>query len=105
MSIADHSHQKISVVVGPAPTIPSLVNGDRLTRVEFERRYEAMPHIKKAELIEGTVYTPSPVRLSQHSQPHSFLIGWLTRKDVFAAKCSRGFGWTLRRSSGATFRP
>lgn len=27
--------------------------GDRLTRQEFERRYDAMPHIKKAELIEG----------------------------------------------------
>ena len=28
--------------------IPPLENGDRLTRDEFERRYEAMPHIKKA---------------------------------------------------------
>jgi hypothetical protein len=78
MSIADHSHQKIPVVVGPGPTFPPLVNGDRLTRVEFERRYEAMPHVKKAELIEGIVYMPSPVRLEQHGQPHSFLIGWLT---------------------------
>ena len=29
-----------------------LENGDRLTREEFERRYSAMPHLKKAELIE-----------------------------------------------------
>ncbi len=36
--------------------IPPLENGDRLTRDEFERRYEAMPHLKKAELIEGEVY-------------------------------------------------
>jgi Uma2 family endonuclease len=77
MSIADHSHPKIPVVVGPAPVVPPLVNGDRLTRAEFERRYEAMPHVKKAELIEGIVYMPSPVRLSQHGEPHANLVTWL----------------------------
>jgi hypothetical protein len=40
---------------------PPLENGDRLTRPEFERRYEAMSHLKKAELIEGVVYVPPPV--------------------------------------------
>lgn len=30
--------------------IPPLENGDRLTRIEFERRYAAMPHLKNAEL-------------------------------------------------------
>ncbi len=43
-------------------TIPPLVHGERLSRAEFERRYDAMPHLKKAELIEGVVYMPSPVR-------------------------------------------
>jgi hypothetical protein len=33
--------------------VPPLEAGDRLTRTEFERRYEAMPDLKKAELIEG----------------------------------------------------
>jgi hypothetical protein len=33
--------------------IPALENGDRLSRTEFERRYEAMADLKKAELIEG----------------------------------------------------
>jgi hypothetical protein len=33
--------------------IPPLENGDRLTRPEFERRYDAMPNLKNAELIEG----------------------------------------------------
>ncbi len=41
--------------------IPPLENGDRLTRAEFERRYEATPDLKKAELIEGIVHLPSPV--------------------------------------------
>jgi Uma2 family endonuclease len=58
-------------------TLPALENGDRLTRAEFERRYEAMPHLKKAELIEGIVYVPSPVRHRQHGAPHAHLIGWL----------------------------
>src|SRR5215475_7756236 len=57
--------------------VPVLENGDRLTRVEFERRYEAMPDLKKAELIEGVVYVPSPVRHRQHGSPHAHLIGWL----------------------------
>ena len=35
--------------------VPPLENGERLTRAEFERRYEAMPELKKAELIEGEV--------------------------------------------------
>jgi hypothetical protein len=50
-----------------------LENGDRLTRIEFERRYEAMPEIKKAELVEGIVYTPSPVKLDQHGTPHAYV--------------------------------
>src|SRR5712691_7161754 len=70
--------------------VPPLENGDKLTRAEFERRYEAMPHLKKAELIEGVVYVPSPTRLRRHGQPHAHLIGWLVAYEagtpgVFAA--------------------
>lgn len=54
-----------------------LENGDRLSRSEFERRYTAMPHIKKAELIEGVVYMASPVRFESHGEPHSLVIAWL----------------------------
>lgn len=57
--------------------IPPLEPGDRLTRDEFERRYEAMPHLKKAELIEGVVYMPSPVRVYRHGNPQGHLITWL----------------------------
>jgi Uma2 family endonuclease len=59
--------------------IPPLENGDRLTRAEFERRYDAMPHLKKAELIEGIVYMGSPVNHERHGRPHFRLIGWLDR--------------------------
>jgi Uma2 family endonuclease len=58
-------------------TILPLENGDRLTRAEFERRYDAMPGIKKAELIEGEVYMPAPVRHKRQSHTHTRLITWL----------------------------
>ena len=56
---------------------PQLRPGDRLTRDEFERRYHAMPDVKRAELIEGVVYMPSPVSNDCHGAPHAKLIGWL----------------------------
>src|SRR5207245_72409 len=58
--------------------IPPLENGDHLTREEFERRYDAMPGLKKAELIEGIVYMPPSVSFGGHSAPHFDLIGWLS---------------------------
>jgi len=57
--------------------VPPLKAGDRLSRDEFERRYDATPHLKKAELIEGVVHVPSPVRQRHHSGPHFSLVGWL----------------------------
>ncbi len=60
-----------------APSVLPLETGDRLTREEFERRYEAMPELKKAELIEGVVYVTSAVRFTQHAEPHADLITWM----------------------------
>lgn len=40
--------RKRDMVAAPPP----LCSGDRLTRREFERRYSALPEIKKAELVE-----------------------------------------------------
>ncbi|WP_036479221.1 Uma2 family endonuclease [Myxosarcina sp. GI1] len=57
--------------------LPPLESGDRLTRHEFERRYLAAPHIKKAELVEGVVYVASPLRHEQHGRPHSRIMTWL----------------------------
>jgi Uma2 family endonuclease len=55
----------------PKDDVPPLEPGDKLTRAEFERRYEAMPGVKKAELIEGVVYMPSPVSHDRHARPHA----------------------------------
>jgi Uma2 family endonuclease len=57
--------------------IPELCAGDRLTRAEFERRYSTMPNLKKAELIEGVVYMPSPVTHKSHGFPHIVLTTWM----------------------------
>ena len=62
--------------------IPPLKNGDRLTRDEFERRYDAMPGLKKAELIEGEVYMPSPVGVRNHGHPHTRLVAWLANYET-----------------------
>ena len=56
--------------------IPPLNAGDHLSRAEFERRYEAIPHVKKAELVEGVVYMPSPVSV-EHGMLHAIIVGWL----------------------------
>jgi Uma2 family endonuclease len=61
---------------------PPLENGDRLNRVEFERRYAAMPHVRHAELIEGLVYMPAALRFKSHGEPHSWMMTWL---GVYAA--------------------
>jgi len=64
-------------VVAAPGSLPPLENGDRLTRSDFEQRYDAMPHIKKAELLEGIVYMPSPVRVRSHGKPHGQIMGWI----------------------------
>jgi hypothetical protein len=42
------------------PQVERLRAGQRLSREEFMRRWEAMPQLKFAELIKGMVYMPSP---------------------------------------------
>jgi Uma2 family endonuclease len=60
-----------------ATRIPVLKGGDRLSAAEFMRRYEAMPELKRAELIEGVVHVASPVRAEQHGTPQAFVFIWL----------------------------
>jgi Uma2 family endonuclease len=76
--------------------LPPLNAGDRLSRAEFERRYEAHPEIKKAELVEGIVYTPSPARFILHSQPHLDIATWLGIYRSATPGVSGGDNATLR---------
>jgi hypothetical protein len=83
-------------IVPEAERVPPLQNGDYLTRAEFERRYEAMPHIKKAELLEGVVYMPSPVRLEHHASPHLDLATFLGIYRHFTSGVKGGTGASVR---------
>ena len=53
--------------------VPSLRDGDRLTRDEFMLRWEAMPDLKFVELLDGVVHMPSPV-----SNSHNLLVPRIT---------------------------
>jgi len=64
-------------LITPLSALPPLESGDKLTRTKFEQRYAAMPQVKKAELIEGTVYMASPLRAKAHGKPHTHIMTWL----------------------------
>ncbi len=76
--------------------IPPLRHGDRLTRAEFERRYDAMPALKKAELIEGVVHMPSPVRWLRHGKPGRHISGWLSVYEAATPGVEGGNNATAR---------
>ncbi len=86
----------MAITIGMKSACPPLESGDRLTRAEFERRYEAMPGLKKAELIEGEVYMPSPVPHGQHSDPHSILVGWIAYYRVHTTGVDSGDNGSVR---------
>ncbi len=84
---------------------PLLQAGDRLSRDEFERRYEAMPHVKKAELIEGIVYMPSPVRYRRHGGPQIHLSCWLGTYEANTPGVLAGDNCTVRLDPANEFQP
>jgi Uma2 family endonuclease len=105
--MATGSTSDISVATGPATNfvatsagqpvpVPRLEQGDHLTCAEFERRYDAMPELKKAELIEGVVYMPSPVRMDVHGAPHADLLAWLATYRAATPSVMAGDNATLR---------
>lgn len=78
------------------PGLPILEGGDRLSRAEFERRYQGMPEVKKAELIEGVVYVASPVRIKHHGEPHGDIVTWLGLYKVATPGVMLGDNTTVR---------
>jgi Uma2 family endonuclease len=69
--------------------IELLQPGDYLCRDEFLRRWEAMPHIKKAELIGGIVYMPSPIS-RKHGYVHNHVAHWLGQYATHTVGCQAG---------------
>ena len=90
-----------AISTSPAGHLPGahplpLANGDRLTRQEFEQRYVARPDIKKAELIEGVVYMPSPVRFASHAEPHGVVLAWLVTYCAYTPRVRTADNATVR---------
>ena len=84
--------------------LPLLENGDTLDADEFLRRYERMPDVKKAELIDGVVYRASPVS-AYHSDPHFDLIGWLANYRMSTRGLRGSAEPTVRFSEKQVFQP
>ncbi|MDF5709316.1 MAG: Uma2 family endonuclease [Nostoc sp. S4] len=85
--------------------IPFLENGDRLTRYEFEQRYQAMSQHQKAELIEGVVYLASPLRFESHAEPHGQVIGWLWTYQIATPGVRLGIEPTVRLDANNELQP
>lgn len=77
------------------PAVPPLAAGDRLTADEFMRRYEAMPEIDHAELVEGVVYMSSPVS-ADHAEPHIIVVTLLGVYQAHTPGIVSGDNGTLR---------
>jgi Uma2 family endonuclease len=72
-----------------AQELPPLIAGDHLSRDEFLRRWEAMPQIKRAELIRGVVYMPSPVS-PEHGSMELNVGFWLGYYKMLTPGCEGG---------------
>lgn len=79
-----------------APVVPPLENGDRMDRFEFERRWNAMPQLKFAELINGIVYMNSALRHRYHGMPHSYLDYWATHYAIWTPGVEHGNSASVR---------
>jgi len=90
-----------SLTVSPPP----LETGDHLSRAEFERRYEASPEVKKAELIEGVVYMAAAVRFEQHGHPHMRINTWLGVYEALTPGVSAGDNTTVRLDNDNELQP
>jgi hypothetical protein len=64
------------MAVAAEQRVPPLAAGDKLTRDEFLRRWQANPEIKNAELIGGLVYIASPVSV-EHGDMDGDVGAWL----------------------------
>jgi Uma2 family endonuclease len=76
--------------------LPPLEGGDRLSRAEFERRYEAMAKSFHAELLEGEVYVASPIRWGRHTLHQGRLIRVITLHQAFTPGTEAGGETTVR---------
>jgi Uma2 family endonuclease len=87
-------------MLSPVVRPPGLVTGERVTVEEFLRRWEDLPDLKNAELIDGVVYVPSPVSLD-HGRLDSRIILWLAYYAQATPGCDNGNNSTWLMSGSA----
>ena len=84
----------------PVMRPPGLVSGERLTVEEFLRRWEELPELKNAELIDGVVYVPSPVSIEHGSLDFRIHL-WLTYYAQATPGCTGATNSTWLMSGSA----
>ncbi len=82
-------HVERSMMATVQTDIPVLIVGDKLTRSEFMRRWDAMPDLKRAELIGGIVYMPSPLS-RKHGDFDCDVGAWLWMYSASTPGCQAG---------------
>lgn len=108
---------KSAARVTSPPKVPPLRDGDRMTAAEFWRRYEASPHVRRAELIRGVVHIISedprpgeegnvpPINDGHHGEPHGLIIGWLVQYRIGTPGVSASAPTTVRTSRDTAPEP
>jgi Uma2 family endonuclease len=77
-----------------------LAQGDNLSREEFLRIWEQLPNLKRAELINGIVYMPSPLALD-HGLMNKRLSYWLATYELATPICQNAgdVTWFMQKSA------
>ena len=70
-------------------TPAGLVTGERMDVAEFLRRWEELPDLKHAELIDGVVYVPSPLSLN-HGSLDMRIAWWIAHYAQATPGCKGG---------------
>jgi Uma2 family endonuclease len=76
-------------MLSPVVTATEFITGERMTAEEFLRRWEELPDLKNAELIDGIVHVPSPVGC-QHGGLSSRIIWWIAYYKQATSGCEAG---------------
>ncbi len=85
--------------------VPPLESGDRLTSVEFERRYALHPEVRRAELIEGVVHVASPMHHDHHGGPQRIVSTWMGVYQASHPGVDGGDGSTTRLDADNNVQP
>ena len=87
-------------MLSPIVRPPGLVTGERMSVEEFLCRWEELPDLKNAELIDGVVYVPSPVSL-EHGRRDTLIISWLAHYAYATpgCQCANNSTWLMLDSA------